>query len=308
MTPRVSVVMPVFNGARYIDSAIESILGQTYGDFEYIIVDDGSSDGTGELVEKWGGRDSRIRFLKGQHAGVTVALNQGLADASGEFVARMDADDVALPRRFENQVKYLDNSPNVVAVGTAIELMDPEGESLCVQPWAENHEAIDEQLLRGKGGLSHPAAMIRRADLMNIGGYREEFRYAQDKDLWLRLAERGRLANLPDVLLRYREHSRGVGFEHVLEQKGILLEILKDAYRRRGVDHPLPNFKVGSVLSQAEQHRRWMKLALRGGFYSTALKHARASVALEPSFRNRLRLLRFLRYPRAIVHVFLRKN
>ena len=196
--PAVSVVMPVYNAQRYLAEAVDSILAQTWRDFEFVIVDDGSTDRSPKLLERYAVRDSRIKLIRRPNTGIVGALNDGLAAASGELVARMDADDVALPERFEKQVAYLAEHPEVVALGSRVTGVDPYG---CVLFHSEHklaHEEIDAGLLRGVGwAIVHPAAMLRREAVAKVGGYRKEFQWVEDLDLFLRLGEAGRLANLP---------------------------------------------------------------------------------------------------------------
>jgi cellulose synthase/poly-beta-1,6-N-acetylglucosamine synthase-like glycosyltransferase len=300
--------MPVFNAEKFLRAAIDSILGQTWSDFEFVIIDDGSTDGTGEILRKYEQEDPRVRLVFCEHVGVTNALNEGLAVSRGEYVARMDADDVSMPERFAVQVDYLDEHPEVVAVGSAIETMDTEGAALGFSRWAETHEEIDRLLLRGQGGLAHPSAMIRLEALKAIGGYRPEFRYAQDKDLWLRLAEHGRLANLPLPLLRYREHAGSIGFAHRDEQSEALRRAVHDAYMRRGLAEPGEAvIRVPARLSLGEQHRRWLKTAVRAGNFGTAFKYARRLLSDEPfSFRTWMALTRLLLSPAAWIRLRLR--
>ena len=198
MPPRISVVMPVYNARPFLAEAIDSITKQTFQDLEFIIIDDGSTDGSFELSQAAARDDSRIRLIRQSHAGVTAALNRGvIGPAQGEFVARMDADDISLPERFEIQADALDRQPDVLAIGSFVQRIDADGDTIAVSKWPLTHEEIDAGLLRGRGGLAHPTAMIRSGALRAVGGYRQKFAFAQDKDLWLRLAERGRLQNLP---------------------------------------------------------------------------------------------------------------
>src|SRR5213082_3006291 len=127
MSPVVSVLMPVYNAQRYLPAAVESILGQTFRDFEFIIIDDGSTDRSGEILRKFAAEDPRIKLISRPNTGYVVALNEALSCASGEFVARMDADDISLPTRFERQVAYLREHTDCVLVGTNVITMDSDG-------------------------------------------------------------------------------------------------------------------------------------------------------------------------------------
>lgn len=202
VSPRVSVLMSVYNGARYLREAMDSILNQTFTDFEFIVVDDGSTDETPAILDSYA--DPRVVRLHNEtNIGLTRSLNRGLAVAKGEYVARQDADDVSLPERLQKQVAFLDAHPKVAAVGTAyIEVpVDGGPERLMVMPTAS--QAIREQLFYTHC-FCHGSVMLRRNAMVVVGGYDENFQAAQDRDLWLRLAERFDLANLDEPLYRLR--------------------------------------------------------------------------------------------------------
>ncbi|MDZ4753815.1 MAG: glycosyltransferase [Phycisphaerae bacterium] len=205
--PRVSVVMPFRDAEAHIEEAIESMLDQSYRSLEVIAIDDGSVDGSAAIVEMLAARDARIRLIRSERRGFVPALNHGLALARGEFIARMDADDASLPDRLHKQVAFLDSHPETGVVGGQIfAVLDG---NVITPPWWINtpieHEGI-AKALRQRNSIYHPTALLRRDVLLAAGGYRTPFTVVQDYDLWLRLVERTRLANLPDRVLRYRFH------------------------------------------------------------------------------------------------------
>ncbi len=204
--PRVSVVMPAYNAEPYIAEAIESILNQTFADFECIIIDDGSADRTADVIR--GFSDPRIRFVQNErNEGVAAALNRGLALASGEYIARMDADDICFPDRFEKQVAYMDTHPEVAVLATGTEKF---GRDRGVMLFSERWETLKIDLLFACC-FAHPSVMIRAAVLKRTGlCYDPSFSRMEDYDLWDRLSVENRLAALPDVLLRYRIHASQV--------------------------------------------------------------------------------------------------
>jgi glycosyltransferase involved in cell wall biosynthesis len=269
--------MPVHNAASYLPAAVGSILGQTFRDFELIAVDDGSTDNSLDILRQLAAGDSRIRVITRPGTGIVGALNDGLAAARGELIARMDADDVALPRRFERQVAFLRGKPDCVAVGSAVLLIDSDGDPICVQTWAETHEEIDSLLLRGHGGLAHPTAMMRTAALRHVGGYRKQYEWIEDKDLWLRLAEIGRLANLLDPLLQYRLHGTSVCAQREREQQRLWEQLLAETYQRRRLAAKPPKLHLPRHAAVGDHCARakWIRGAARSGNYRTAAKHAR---------------------------------
>jgi glycosyltransferase involved in cell wall biosynthesis len=199
--------MPVYNGGRYLPAAIESILGQTLTDFELIIVDDGSEDASQDVVGSY--EDERVRLIVQPHLGLVPALNRGLAEARGAFLARMDADDESLPQRLARQVELLAEKASVALVCPSFRILDAEGAELeRVMLPLGNRELRACLLLRNP--FSHGAVMLRRAAVVDVGGYTADYGNNEDYELWRRLARRYELAGLPDVLYSYREHDLGV--------------------------------------------------------------------------------------------------
>jgi len=199
--PSVSVLMPAYNDATFVGEAIDSVLAQTLTDFEFVIVNDGSTDATGETIARLAARDGRIRVLTNQrNLGIVGALNRGLDACRGRYVARMDADDVALPGRLANQAAKMDQAPDVVALGGALEYIDSAGAQLGLRRAC----AVNDSPLAANP-LLHPTVMIRREVLeAHHLRYEERFRYAEDYFLWLRLSKLGRLDAIDEVVLRYR--------------------------------------------------------------------------------------------------------
>lgn len=235
--PRVSVVMPVRNGEAFLREALDSILAQTFRDFELIVIDDGSSDGTPAIIAEYAARDSRLRAIRQEASGLTQSLNRGWRSAAGEYVARMDADDVALPDRLEHQVEFLDGHPEVAVVGTTVIEVGPDGKELRVVRFPEDEAAIRRELRRSNC-LVHASVMVRRAALEEVGGYRLD--QVEDYDLWLRIAERHALANLPQPLLRYRHHPGQYSVDRVERQAfGTLAAQAAAEARRAGRPDPL---------------------------------------------------------------------
>ncbi len=284
-TPTVSVLMATYNFRGYLEESVGSILSQTFRDFEFILIDDGSTDGSDALLRDIAAKDTRVRLLIRPNKGLTKSLNEGLALCRGEFVARMDADDVSLPQRLEKQVAYLRDHPECVLLGSRVLRIDPYGSPLDESDNKLTHEEIDKQLLtEGLGfAITHPVATFRRDAAEKIGGYREQFTASQDLDMWLRLAEVGRIANLPDVLLKYRSHLKSVRFTKLQEQKRLKTTILSDAYARRGLPQPAAYPQVTwTPPSGGEQMRRWARAALKAKNRNVAWKHALSALRQEP--------------------------
>jgi glycosyltransferase involved in cell wall biosynthesis len=275
-SPLISVIMPVRDLRRYIGQAIDSVLGQTLGDFELLVVDDGSTDGTSEILAQFAKRDPRVRVLAGPAKGIARAMNLAVRESRGQLVARMDGDDVCLPARFEKQVNFLRENPQHVLVGSHCILIDPDGRAICQKPgMPDTHEQIDALLLEMKWPLVHPAVMIRAQALARVGGYNESYHTVEDHDLFLRLAEVGKLANLKDVLLLYRQHFKSAMHTTVESQRRSLIEIVTAACARRGIRVPdSVKYFPPDIISELEHRRNWVWWALAGGHPATARHHA----------------------------------
>lgn len=235
--PTVSVIMAVKNGARHLPAAVESILAQSFADFEFIIIDDGSDDGvTLPLLQRYAARDARVRLVSRPNRGLTPSLNEGLSLATGEFVARMDGDDVAAPDRLRLQVDFMRANPDVVLLGGAYELIDDAGRRIRVWRPAADDETLQRHCLEGSTPICHPLAMMRASAVRQVGGYDESYAVAQDLDLWLRLGEIGKLACLPEVLLQYRQHDQSVSEKKQRLQTQNMQRACEAAWKRRGVE------------------------------------------------------------------------
>jgi glycosyltransferase involved in cell wall biosynthesis len=289
--PLISVCMPVYNAERYVAQAVESILDQTLGDFEFLILDDGSTDGSTEILRRYAAGDLRIRLTSRPNAGVVRSLNELVDQSRGEFIARMDADDVALPERFARQVEYLRAHLECVLVGSRVRIIDPEGDPLCDWCTMQEHEVIDSSYLRGEPvtAVSHPSVMMRRDAVLAVGKYRPFV--IEDIDLFLRLAEHGRIANLPEPLLQYRIHPGNISKSETFRDKLDLAyaEIIRDARQRRNLPElgklavePAPMERPRIDPSPTDEHAAWAWWALGSGHLSSARKHARWVLARAP--------------------------
>jgi len=292
--PPISVVMPVFNASRYLRSAMATVLAQTLRDFEVIAVDDGSTDDSKAILDALAATDPRIRVISRPNTGIVGALNDGLAAARGEFIARMDADDLTFPARFETQLAWLRVHPECVALGSDIIYTDPEGDLLVRHHPALEHRGIVDQLLAGNGGaLIHPTVIFRRAAVEQVGGYRQQYNWIEDLDLFLRLSEIGQLANLPDVFLHYRQHLKSVNRTQGTRE-ALRVEIV-NPYRAQRNLAPLAPRPPDPDAPQhpADWRRHWAYDAARGGYWISARKNARLACLARPFDRRNWRCLKY---------------
>ncbi len=292
--PGASVLLPVFNADKYLDAAVESILSQSFTDFELLLLDDGSTDGSLERMKRYACEDSRCRIHSWPHRGVVATRNDGIRLARAEILIWMDADDISYPTRFEKQVAYLREHPECVAVGTEVMLIDPDGEALHRYVTEIEHEAIDAAHLEGKwGAILQPSTATRKSAMVAVGGYGANFPHAEDSDLWLRLAEVGRLANLPEVLFGYRQHLGATGYRHAQEQYKDQCRAIAEARVRRRLADPLSahDWKPLQAVSVADVHRKWGWWALAEQHVATARKHAWRAICANPFSGENLKLL-----------------
>jgi glycosyltransferase involved in cell wall biosynthesis len=228
---RVTVLMPVYNAAPYVAVALESILNQTYQDFEFLIIDDGSTDQSSQIISSYD--DPRIRFhTNDQNLGITRTLNKGLDLASGEYIFRMDADDISLPNRLERQVAFMDSNLDMGACGTWVETF---GESVGVWRYPVAPEDVRAHLLF-HNALAHPAACFRRQAFIEKGlRYDEQYLHAEDLQLWQRASEFFPIANIAEVLLKYNIHPNSISQTKQDEQAQTLRRIDKESLNRLGI-------------------------------------------------------------------------
>ena len=215
---KVTVLMSVYNGEKYLREAIDSILRQTFKNFEFLIVDDGSTDSSADIVRL--SDDPRIRLVQnGENIGLIRSLNKGLKLAKGEYIARMDADDISLPERLEKQVRFLDENIKVGLVSSSINKIDETGKEVGVWKLSSSNDIIKQNLLKGLNQFSHPSSMFRKKCIERVGGYRERFKMAQDYDLWLRVAEEFEVANIEEPLCKYRIRPDSISIKNETHQK-----------------------------------------------------------------------------------------
>ncbi len=298
--PKVSVLLPVFNAADYVSASIRSVLNQSFRDLELIVIDDGSTDSSAEVIRRAIGNDPRVRFLSRGNIGFARTLNQMLEITSGELIARLDADDEALPNRIATQVEFMDSHPDCVVVGGGAIHIDAEGDPLSLELYPEQHNEIEQRMLSGSGGIIHPSVMIRAETMRRCGGYSLDCPVVEDQDLWLRMALRGRLANLPFPLIRYRVHPENMSFTSAAAAGNRLAEVLTRAHRDRGIEPPSIGDWVGvPLVDDWGRRRQWAWSAIASGYFFTARKHAKRLLRERFFAKDAWVLLAYAYFPRA---------
>jgi glycosyltransferase involved in cell wall biosynthesis len=285
--PLVSVLMAVYNSERYLAQAIESILNQTLSEFELIIIDDGSTDGSLAILQQYAAQDARIRLHSRDNRGIPQTRNELLDMARAELIAVMDSDDVALPERLAKQVAFLKPQPQVVCLGSAFDLIDAQSRRITTLPVPLEDAEIQPQILAGHAAIFQPCAMMRRTAVRQVGGYNPAMTQAEDLDLWLRLGEIGKLANLPEALVQYRLHANSVSERDCALQRQKALEACQQAWHRRGI---VGQFEAAAAWRPGRDRDSQHQFAMQYGWWAfnsgerqTAVIYALKAIRLWPS-------------------------
>lgn len=282
--PRVSVILPAYNAEAYIKEAIASILGQTFRDFELIAINDCSKDGTEEIILSFG--DPRLVYVKNEeNMGVAATLNRGLSLAKGEYIARMDADDISLPTRLEKQTAYLDAHLDIAVLGTNVETFDENG-PLYTGWSATNPQQMNVDLFFSCG-IAHPSVMTRKSVIQELGGYDREFEGLEDYELWCRVSKSHGVTTLPEILFRYRVHSGQV----TKNPSPKYLRRLRALKKRQLAELGLPENEFYVDLCAGKRPKTKEELLTAAVFFHTALEANRAvrrydQALLADSFRS----------------------
>jgi glycosyltransferase involved in cell wall biosynthesis len=291
MPTKLTVVMPVYNGEKYLSESIESILSQTFTDFEFLIIDDGSSDKTVEIIKSFD--DNRIVFLQNAaNLGLSKSLNIGIHQSHGNYIARQDADDISLPTRLEKQFKYLENHPKVGVIGTTTEWIDEKGDHLLFWSRPTDNISIQESLIY-TCNIIHGSTMYRRQAVEEIGLYNSKLRTGQDYDLWLRLSEFWDIECLPEILYKHRRHSLMSSSVHNQQQAKNAASALDASIERRlkyarqaiFAKNKLPDRLY--AMDQIELTKRFLSWALGARQYNriVAFKFIMAAIVLDPFYQ-----------------------
>lgn len=234
--PQLSVILPVFNqNAAYLGQAIESVLTQTFGDFELLIIDDGSTEkDCVSALQTYAKKDLRIRLIRNpENRGIVFSLNRGLSIASGTYIARMDSDDIALPKRFEKQIAFLKKHSSVDLVGTGARIIDEQGKDIGSMSPPSQGSVLRQNILR-RNFFIHPTWMFRSSLLSSVKNYREDAHGTEDYDFLLRIARRHGIANISEPLLKYRFNEKGITFKKNKRQEWNALKLRVKAIREYG--------------------------------------------------------------------------
>jgi glycosyltransferase involved in cell wall biosynthesis len=232
--PLVTVLMSVYNGILYIEEAVDSILNQTFSDFQFLIIDNGSNDGSEKYLA--GLKDPRVRVIQQENEGLGAALNRGLEEVETKYVARMDADDIALPKRLASQVAFMESHSDVVMLGCHFSFMLDRHRQGFSPPLPVEHNVINDVLMSGGHSVCHPTIVCRMEAVRRTGGYNLKD-VAEDHDFMIRMCDEGTVANLKDNLFLYRLHEKSFGrtrYEQVVQ--GQMFAIVNARRRRKDME------------------------------------------------------------------------
>lgn len=247
-----TVLLPVYNGEKYVGGTIESILTQSFEDFELLILDDGSTDHTPQILAACARRDPRIRILRHENRGVGYTLNRGLMEARGQLLAEIGADDLALPERLAKQVEFLSRNAGHVLVGGYLQIIDHNDTPIGLRRYPTSDRRLRSALAL-YNPFASPSIMYRRVEALAAGGYSSRFRACEDYDFVLRLAKHGLIANIPEPLTAYRLHADATKTTKTLRQLRDTLDIKRVAYREYGYPETLQARAV-NAMQEAMMH------------------------------------------------------
>lgn len=309
-TPRVSVLTSCYNEQKYLAKAIESILGQTFKDFEFLLIDDGSTDDTLNIIKHYAAIEKRIFVIEKKNTGLVDSLNVGVDVARGKWIARMDADDIAFPTRLEKQVACAERNHSTVLLGSGCVEIDAVGNKVKEHSYPSRHSALVRRLEKSMGFPPHSSCLFDRSAVKEIGGYNPRFTRSQDVDLWLRLGETEQISCLPQPLVKLRKHSNGISHHNRGKTQRIMGAAARTCHflRLRGFSDP----------SQADQETwrhfiHWLseRLDKEGNFekqmYWENLREAWYEDRSINTFMNRIRLTKELALSRHSIFLLSQK-
>lgn len=271
----ISVIMGVYNGEPFLESAIKSILNQTFNAFEFIIVNDGSTDNSLSICQRYANEDDRIKLIDlGRNVGRCHALNYGIEIAQYPWIAIMDADDIALPHRFKRQMKAIEEDPEVITWGSYISHINSTGKVLSVNKVGPStHEEMNQRIQQGiPVFIMHPTALIRKDIVEQVGGYNQAFTPAEDIELFSRVIEHGPILAIPEVLLLYRIHGRSLSMTNMAVQQQYT-NYVKLRYENRLTNTPmltLEDYLEAQKKKSFLQRLRWQMQLTRSLYYRRA--------------------------------------
>lgn len=261
--PTITVAMSVYNSERWLAESISSVLGQTYRDFEFVIVNDGSTDGSLQIIQSFASLDRRVRVIRKTNSGLADSLNHGIAHAKGTWIARIDADDICEPQRLELQLEFARSHPSLVLLGSGLLEIDEDGHARGTYRYPAKHSGLVSYLKGKRRFFPHSSAFFRRASFHRVGGYRPRIKRAQDYDLWLRLSEVGEIACLRPALICIRRHGGQISHDEGGRRQILDSRVALASYILRQIGVPDPVADTASE-NEFEAFRCFIAAGLEG--------------------------------------------
>ena len=304
MIPEVSVLLPVYNGEKFIAETIESVLAQSFKNFELVIINDGSTDDSLNLLNIFAQKDDRCKVYSRENRGLVETSNELVSLACCEMIAWLDHDDVCMPERIEKQFNYLNSHPECVAVGSDVLFIDKDGDKICKFFTSRTHLEIDAFNISGIGScICNPSVTMRKSVLLKLGGLRKEYVYAQDLDCYLRMAEVGELAIIPEILLHYRLHLGSASYRVRQDQINSSQSAINTARLRRGMPI-LDSLEIQQQInyeSEYDIYLKWAWWALEAGNLDSAYKYGMKVFIYNPFDWRSLKL--FVIWLRSVIFI-----
>jgi glycosyltransferase involved in cell wall biosynthesis len=303
--PKITVLMSVYNGEKYLREAVDIILNQTFKDFEFIIINDFSTDRTASILSSF--NDSRIKIINNEeNVGLTLSLNKGLQIAKGAYIARQDAGDISTPDRLEKQVEFLNKYKDICLVGAFFYIINEKGRVLYKVTSLESNGELKRKLSKGNA-FAHGVVMFRKKCVEKLGGYREQFTASQDYDLWLRFSEHYKMANIPEYLYKWRLNINSVSVRYKSKQDRyatLALELYEERqklgkdrfqmFEKNGKKIKMKDFiEIGpeGKNSYAKNYNYWARILLHKGLYNDFFRFFIKALLSEPFCKDNLFLL-----------------
>ena len=242
--PLITVLMAVYNGERWLHDSINSILQQTYINFEFIIINDGSNDNSLQIINEFAFNDKRINVYNKKNSGLTDSLNYGIQKAKGKWIARIDADDISNPCRLKKQLEYTFINEDIVLVGSGLVIIDENGKHGKTYTYSAKSSSLKQRLSKGLPFFAHSSAFFKLSTVEELGGYRPQFIRSQDQDLWLRLAQVGKIACIKEPLVLLRKHDQQISLDNSGQRQFIFSHMAMTSYFLRRMGHADPMEKI----------------------------------------------------------------
>ena len=296
--PLVSVVLPVYNAQAYLSEAIESILEQDYKHFEFIIIDDGSSDDSSNIIKKYIG-DKRVKHIVlRQNIGISLALNFGIEMAKGKYIARMDADDIAVPHRFSTQVEFMEKHNDYVVCGSSVIFFNEHSEQ-CRAIFPSSNEEIRAALSFFSHHISHPTVMMRTDTIKDHKlAYSTSHLYAEDYHLWSKIIKLGKLYNFKEPLLYYRHHKNQISEEYRHKQIEVSRSVLKDylsKFFNSSFARSPQDVYVNLLIHELGNHRKKLSYIEARNAFKDLLKYSQNEKLIDTNHAKKILLYQYLR-------------